>query len=92
MNYDVTNNEQQSRYETSVEGKTAFAAYIREGDTITFTHTEVPPDLEGRGIAAALVKHALEEARAKKLGVVPACAYVAAYVRKHSEYQDLVRG
>jgi predicted GNAT family acetyltransferase len=92
MNYDISNNESQSRYETTVEGKTAFAAYHREGDTITFTHTEVPPELEGRGIAGAIVKHALDEARANKHGVVAACAYVASYVRKHEEYQDLLRG
>lgn len=92
MTYDVSNNEQQNRYETTVDGKIAFSAYHRDGDTITFTHTEVPPELEGRGIAGAIVKHALDEARGKNLGVVAACAYVAAYVRKHEEYQDLLRG
>jgi uncharacterized protein len=92
MTYDITNNEKQSRYETSIDGKTAFAAYNRSGDTITFTHTEVPPELEGRGIAGAIVKHALDEAREQKLGVVASCAYVASYVRRHSEYQDLLRG
>lgn len=92
MSYDVTNNEKQSRYETTVDGKSAFAAYNRNGDTITFTHTEVPPELEGRGIAGAIVKHALDEARSQKLGVVAACAYVAQYVRRHPEYQDLLRG
>jgi len=92
MSYDVTNNEQQSRYETTVDGHKAFAAYHRNGDTITFTHTEVAPELEGRGIAGAVVKHALEDARAQKLGVVAACAYVASYVRRHPEYEDLLRG
>ena len=92
MSYDVTNNEKQSRYETTVDGKSAFAAYNRNGDTITFTHTEVPPELEGRGIAGAIVKHALDDARSQKLGVVAACAYVAQYVRRHPEYQDLLRG
>jgi uncharacterized protein len=92
MSYDVSNNESKSRYETTVEGQTAFAAYNRNGDTITFTHTEVPVELEGRGIAGAIVKHALDEAREQKLGVVAACAYVAAYVRRHPEYQDLLRG
>ena len=92
MSYDVTNNEQDSRFETVIDGKTAFAAYRREGDTITFTHTEVPPELEGRGIAGAIVRHALDEARAKQLGVVALCAYVASYVRRHPEYQDLLRG
>jgi predicted GNAT family acetyltransferase len=91
MTYDIANNDQQSRYEITVDGKTAFSAYRRDGDTITFTHTEVPPELEGRGIAAAIVKHALDEARAKNHGVVAVCAYVASYVRKHEEYRDLLR-
>ena len=92
MSYDVTNNEQKSRYETTVDGHQAWAAYNRDGDTITFTHTEVDPELEGKGIAGAVVKHALDEARAQKLGVVAACSYVASYVRRHPEYQDLLRG
>ena len=92
MSYDVSNNESESRYETTVDGKTAFAAYHREGGNLVFTHTEVPPELEGRGIASAIVKFALDDARAQNLGVVPRCAYVASWVKKHGEYQDLVRG
>ena len=92
MSYDVSNNEQKSRYETTVDGHTAFSAYRRDGDQITFTHTEGPAELEGRGIAGAIVKHALEEARAKNMGVVAACVYVASYVRRHPEYEDLLRG
>lgn len=92
MTYDIRNNEQQSRYETTIDGKTAFSAYNRDGDTITFTHTEVPPELEGKGIAGAIVKYALDDARSNKLGVVPACSYVASYVRRHAEYEDLLRG
>jgi len=92
MNYDIKNNDQQSRYETTVDGKTAFSAYRRDGDTITFTHTEVPPELEGRGIAGAIVKHALDDARSQNLGVVASCAYVASYVRRHPEYEDLLKG
>ena len=91
MSYDIRNNEQQSRFETTVEGKTAFSVYNRENGRITFTHTEVPPELEGRGIAAAIVKHALDDARANNLGVVAACSYVASYVRRHPEYQDLLQ-
>lgn len=90
MSYDIRNNEQESRFETTVEGKTAFAAYYRDAGKITFTHTEVPPELEGRGIAGAIVKHALDEARQNNLGVVAQCAYVAAYVKRHPEYQDLL--
>ena len=92
MTYDIRNNEKQTRYETSVDGKTAFSAYQREGDTMTFTHTEVPPELEGKGIAGAIVKYALDDARSNKLAVVPACSYVASYVRRHPEYEDLLKG
>lgn len=91
MTYDIRDNEKQSRFETTIDGKTAFAAYNRQNGVITFTHTEVPPELEGRGIAGAIVKHALDDARANKHGVVAACAYVAAYVRRHPEYQDLLQ-
>ena len=91
MTYDILNNEKQSRYETTVDGKTAFTAYNREGDTMTFTHTEVPPELEGKGIAGAIVKYALNDARSNSLGVVAACAYVASYLQRHPEYEDLLR-
>lgn len=91
MSYDIRNNEQQSRFETTIDGKTAFSAYNRDGDTLTFTHTEVPPELEGKGIAGAIVKFALDDARTQNLGVVPACSYVASYVKRHPEYGDLVR-
>lgn len=92
MSHDIRNNEQQSRYETTIDGKTAYSAYRRDGNTITFTHTEVPPELEGKGIAGAIVRHALDDARAKAMGVVAACAYVASWVRKHPEYTDLLHG
>ena len=90
MTYDIRDNPEQSRYETTVDGHTAFSAYHRENGRITFTHTEVPPELEGRGIAGAIVKHALEDARANNHGVVAQCAYVAAYIKRHPEYQDLL--
>ena len=91
MTYDIRDNQEQSRFETTVDGHTAFASYHRDKGRITFTHTEVPPELEGRGIAGAIVKHALDDARANNLGVVVQCAYVSSYVRRHPEYQDLLQ-
>ena len=93
MNFDIRNNETETRFETTVDGHTAFSSYLREDpDRIIFTHTEVPEALSGRGIAGEIVKYALEEARAKQQKVVPACSYVAAYIKRHPEYQDLVAG
>lgn len=85
----ITHNVAESRYETTVEGTLAVADYRRDGDRITFTHTEVPPAIGGRGIAAAIVKFALDDARARGLRVASTCWYVTDYIRDHPEYQDL---
>ena len=62
---------------------------MRDG-TMVIVHTEVPPTLEGRGIAAALVRAAFAYAREHGLKVMPACSYVRAYVRRHPETQALL--
>ena len=91
MAYDIRNNEQASQYETTIDGHVAYTAYdLEEPDRIVFTHTVVPDALAGRGVAGAIVKFALDDARARKLTVVPQCPYVASYVKKHPEYEDLL--
>ena len=87
---DIVHNAPQSRFETVVDGRLSVCAYRRHGDLLLMTHTEVPPALQGRGIAAALVQAALAWARAEGLRVRPLCSYVAAYVRRHPEVRDLV--
>ncbi len=87
---EVRNNEAANRYELEVDGQLALAAYrLREG-RITFTHTEVPSALEGRGIGSKLVKAALDDVRSNGLKVVPACGFVKHYIDTHSEVQDLL--
>ena len=68
----------------------AFAAYVRRPGAIVFTHTEVPPALEGRGVGSRLARDALDDARRRGLAVIPRCPFVAAYIRRHPEYRDLV--
>lgn len=87
----VADNPEKKRFETTVEGHTAFVAYIRRGDTIWFTHTEVPHELEGRGIGSALAKHVLDYAATNDLKVVPACAFIEDYIGSHPEYAPLVK-
>ena len=79
----------QSRYSATVDGATAVASYHREGDVIAFTHTEVPPVIEGRGVASAIARRALDDARAAGDRVVPRCAFFVHYMREHPEYDDL---
>ncbi len=85
----VTNNTAASRFESTVEGHTAVADYAIRGDVMTMSHTMVPSALEGRGIAGQLVAAAMAHARANALKVNPVCSYVAAYMKRHPEVQDL---
>ena len=87
---DVTNNESAHRYELEVDGATAFAAYRRQGDVVTFTHTEVPRQLEGKGVGSRLIAAALDDIRHQGLRILAQCAFVAAYVDRHPDTQDLL--
>ena len=86
----VADNRERGRYELTVEGHTAFAAYRVDGDVITFTHTVVPPALEGQGIASRLILHALGDVRSRGMTLIAQCPFVAAYIRKHPEWADLL--
>ena len=91
MSDSVSDNPEKSRFELEAEGHLAVANYRRRGDTIIFTHTEVPKELAGKGIGSRLAQGALELARAQKLRVVAQCPFIASYVAKHPEFGDLLR-
>jgi hypothetical protein len=86
----VRNNPAQSRFELDLDGHLAVAYYQLKPGIITFTHTEVPAELSGRGIGSKLVRGALELTRAQGLKVVAKCPFVAAYMAKHPEFNDLL--
>ena len=78
------------RFEASVDGRSCVADYRLIGNLMVMHHTGVPPALEGRGIAAALVAAALAHARSQGWRVRPSCSYVAAYMQRHRETLDLL--
>jgi hypothetical protein len=86
----VTNNKQENRFELEAGGHTALAAYRLGDGTISFTHTEVPEELEGQGIGSRLIKGALDEVRQEGLKVEPLCSFVRHYIESHPEEQDLL--
>lgn len=88
--FSVNHNPAASRFEATVEGHLCVADYRVSDGVMTMAHTEVAPSLQGRGIAQALVKSALDWARCERLRVEPLCTYVAAYMRRHPETQDLL--
>ncbi|XVQ13086.1 GNAT family N-acetyltransferase [Spirillospora sp. CA-255316] len=91
MSKEVTENAGASRYEIRVDGELAgFAEYKLRPDKIVFTHTEVDGAFEGQGVGSALARGALDDARAKGLGVVPLCPFIKGWIDKHPDYRDLV--
>jgi predicted GNAT family acetyltransferase len=88
---EVRNNTELHRFELEVDGRLALAHYRPSPGVITFTHTEVPPELGGRGVGSSLVKGALELVRAQGLKVVSKCPFVSAYLGKHPEFNDLMK-
>lgn len=86
---DIQHHPEQGRFEAIVEGLRCEVDYRLSTGTMHITHTGVPRELEGRGIAAALVQRALGWAREQGLKVDPVCSYVAVYLRRHPEWQDL---
>ncbi len=91
---DITfaNNTAQHRYEIHSDGQLAgYCEYNVLTDALMFTHTEVLPAFEGQGIGSKLAKHVLDDTRAQGKHVIPVCQFIAGYLRKHPEYQELVR-
>src|SRR3954453_9168387 len=89
-NITVEDNPAAQRYQAQIGEYLAVAVYRLDANTITFTHTQVPKELEGHGIANKLAHAALEDARARQLTVVPQCPFIGSYIRRHKEYLALV--
>lgn len=86
----MRHNVPEGRFEAEVEGRLSVADYQLRDGSMVMTHTFVPPELRGRGLAEKLVRAALEHARAEQLKVVPACSYVEVFIRRHPEFRPLV--
>ncbi|MGH9422801.1 MAG: GNAT family N-acetyltransferase [Thermoanaerobaculia bacterium] len=86
----VVHNQAENRFEIKLGNELAVTQYRRHGSKIIFTHTEVPPSMEGKGIGNLLARTALDYARREKLRVVPRCEFIAAFIERHPEYRDLV--
>ena len=88
----VADNPDQHRYEATIDGTVAgFAQYDLDGDTIVFVHTEVDDAFEGQGVGSTLARAALDDVRAKgESKVVAECPFIAKWIHRHPDYQDLL--
>ncbi|MGO2747257.1 GNAT family N-acetyltransferase [Microbacterium sp.] len=80
----VTRNAETSRYEIHVGDVLAgFAEYKERDGEILFTHTEVDPAFQGKGLAPILAGQALADATATGASIVPYCPYIARYLKRN---------
>lgn len=86
----VVDDEARQRYALTQDGETAFAAYQKQDGVITFTHTIVPEALRGHGVGTMLVKGALANVRRQGDKIIAECPFVADYVARHPEEEDLL--
>lgn len=86
----VHHNPAARRYEIAADGLLAVAEYAWADGKQIFSHTFVPPEFRGRGYAEALVRTALNDAKAAGRKIVPACSYVAVFIQRNPEFAGLV--
>lgn len=87
---DVVHVPEENRYELRLGGRrVGLIAYRSRDDALDLTHTEVEPQLEGRGLGSRLVAGALDDARARGVKVVPSCPFIADFIERNPEYADV---
>jgi predicted GNAT family acetyltransferase len=89
-NVEVFHNQEEHRFEITINGHVAVLDYMLAGEIIIFTHTGVPPAIGGQGLGSKLVKTGLDYARENRLQVRSLCWFVSKYIRHHPEYQALL--
>jgi predicted GNAT family acetyltransferase len=91
MEIDVKHDEREGKYYAVVDGHEAVCEYGPAGEgRLNFFHTFVPPELRGKGVADELVRHALDDALARGLKVVPSCWFVRVYIDRHEKYRAVL--
>jgi len=91
MDFEVHRDDARHRYHAEIDGHEARILFAPAGDrTLDFQHTQVAPELRGRGIADALVRQALDDVRARGERIIATCPFVKSFLARHPEYQDLL--
>jgi predicted GNAT family acetyltransferase len=79
-----------ARYELDEQGLTAYADYRRAGERLYIDYVFSPPALRGTGASGRLMSALSRDARAKGLRITPICGYAATWLRRSSEFSDLL--
>lgn len=89
MSYTLTHNEPECKYEYHIDGYIAYITYDDRDGNMHLTHTIVPDELAGKGLAGILLKDVLEAIKAAGKKAVAECSYVVKYQEKHPELSDI---
>ncbi|MGH2392921.1 MAG: GNAT family N-acetyltransferase [Candidatus Limnocylindria bacterium] len=96
MDWKVQDNSAEHQYEIVSEDTEragvvgGFIAYSRSDGVITVQHTQVEQAYRDEGLGSVLARGALDDARERRLWVIPECPFVRRYIARHREYVDLV--
>lgn len=91
LSVEVRNDAEHRQFTLEIDGRAVGKAEYRlRGDTYLFIHTEVDPEFQGRGVANRLARSALDDVRQQGRTLVPLCPFIAAYIKRHPEYDDIV--
>jgi len=91
MEEKVTHEKEDKRFVINLEGNEVYVEYTMAGNEINLYHTFTDPALRGKGLAAQVVRAALEFAKKNNVKVIPTCSYVQAFIAKNDEYKELVK-
>lgn len=91
---DLSHDPDRVRYEARIDGAVAgFAEYILTDELVVFTHTEVDPGFEGKGVGSAIARFALDDVRSGgQRKVLPLCPFIKSWIGRHPDYVSLVYG
>ncbi len=91
MSQKLSHDEKSHKFIVQSDGFTSELNYEIEEKQMNMYRTYVPPEGRGQGIAQILAKAALDYARENKLQVIPSCSYIATFIERNSQYQDLLK-
>ena len=89
MDTKIEQRPERQRFDATLEGAHGHLDYRLAPGVLTIVHTEVDRALEGRGVAGALVRAALDHAQAHGLKVDPVCDYARSYMERRPETKAL---
>jgi predicted GNAT family acetyltransferase len=89
MSHTLIHNENECKYEYHIDGHCVYITYEDKEGKMHLTHTIVPEELAGKGLARTLLEDVLEEIKKAGKKAVAECSYIVKYQEKNPDKRDL---